>query len=67
MRAWLVLVPLTVLVFLNRAPGHYVGHCDLVPITFDVDASGAVSVDCESIHAVLVTSGGSVTCKERAR
>ncbi len=64
---WLVLSPLMVLVFLNRAPGTYVGTCDSAPITFEVDASGAVGVDCESIHAVLTTSGGSVTCKERAR
>ena len=67
MKTWLVLVPLAVLVFLNRAPGTYVGQCDGAPITFEVDASGAVSVECESIHAVLTTETGSVTCKERAR
>ena len=67
MKAWQVLIPLAVLVFLNRAPGWYVGTCDEAPITFEVDASGAVSVECESIHAVLTTETGSVTCKERAR
>ena len=67
MRTWLVLIPLTVLVFLNRAPGLYVGECDNEPITFEVDASGAVGVECASIHAVLTTETGSVTCKERAR
>ena len=67
MKAWLVLIPLAVLVFLNRAPGVYVGTCDGGPITFEVDASGAIGVECASIHATLTTSGGSVTCKERAR
>ena len=67
MRTWLVLIPLTVLVFLNRAPGMYVGECDNEPVAFEVDASGAVGVTCQSIHAVLTTETGSVTCKERAR
>ena len=64
MKAWLVLIPLAVLVFLNRAPGHYAGTCDDAPITFEVDASGAVGVECASIHAVLTTTEGiTVQCE----
>jgi transposase len=63
-----ILVPVAVLVvFCNLQPGLYQGTCDDAPITFEVDASGAIGVECESIHAVLTTSGGSVTCRERAR
>ena len=61
---WLVLSPPMVLVFLNRAPGTYVGTCDSAPITFDVDASGAIGVECASIHAVLITTEGiTVQCE----
>ena len=64
MKTWLVLIPLAVLVFLNRAPGLYVGECDNEPITFEVDASGAVGVECASIHAVLTTGSGiTVSCE----
>ena len=64
MKPWLVLIPLAVLVFLNRAPGTYVGTCDDAPITFEVDASGAIGVECASIHAVLTTTEGiTVSCE----
>ena len=56
------------IVFCNLQPGVYVGTCDGEPISFEVDASGNIGVACNSsIHAIRVTSGGSVTCKERAR
>ena len=54
MKPWLVLIPLALLVFLNRAPGTYVGECDSFPITFEVVETHRIPVcpagDCQTEH-----------------
>ena len=59
----LIVALLGLIVFCNLQPGTYVGECDSFPITFEVDASGAIGVECASIHATLTTSGITVSCE----
>lgn len=60
----LVLALLGLIVFCNLQPGFYQGTCDDAPITFEVDTSGAIGVECASIHAVLTTTEGiTVSCE----
>ena len=58
---------LWVIVFCNMEPGTYTGTCDSIPVSYTVEADGALGVECESVSVVRTTAGGSVTCKERAR
>ena len=52
--------------FVNMRPGQYIGTCDEVPMICNVGADGTLAADCDRI-SVALTSGASVTCKERER
>lgn len=67
MKAWLVSVLLTLVIFCNLEPGVWVGTCDGVPVQYEVGADGTLGVECQSVSIARIAEGGSVTCKERAR